>query len=153
MTSFVHTHFPTEHPGVVRAERAAQAVSQVARSFDGAKGLATLLLAAVVAALLVVANQVMDSWTDGHLLMGWVALWAVAFAALALLAAPARQAARSLRTGFAAWNAQRKLDASDERMWDMALQDARVMAEISRAMTADPSAIHKRRYAGMLHNL
>ena len=42
-----------------------------------------MLLAAIVAAFLVVANQVVDTWTEGHLLAAWIVLWMVAFAALA----------------------------------------------------------------------
>ena len=152
MTSFVHTPMPTEHPGVVRAERLVEATGDAVRSFDGAKGLASLLLAAVVSALLVVANQVMENWTDGNLLVAWIAMWALAFAALALFASPARSAARSLRSGFAAWNERRKQAEADERMWDLALRDARVMAEISRAMSSEAS-VYSQKYSGLLLNL
>ena len=62
-----------------------------ARKTAGSRTLAGMLLAAVLSALLVVAGQVIDTWTDGHLLAGWVALWTVAFAALALLAPPLRK--------------------------------------------------------------
>ena len=55
-----------------------------------------MLLAAVVSALLVVANQVIDTWTEGHLLAAWIVLWTVAFAALGLLAAPARRAVHAV---------------------------------------------------------
>ena len=51
----------------------------------------------MVSALLVVANQVIDTWTEGHLLAAWMVLWLVAFAALALLTAPARRAGVALR--------------------------------------------------------
>lgn len=134
MTSFVHVDQPTEHPGVVRAERAAHLVAQTARSFSGARGAATLLLAAIVAALLVVANQVIDTWSEGHLLAAWIVMWAVAFAALALLAGPARRASIAIGAGFKRWAAARKQAAQDEQMWQVALSDARVMADISRNM-------------------
>ena len=134
MTSFVHTEFPANHPGIDRFESAVAATKAAARSFDTGRGLATLLLAATVSALLVVANQVIEAWSDGHLLMAWVALWAVAFAALALLAAPARQFARSIRPNLAAWRAARKAQAADRQLWALACQDARVMSDISAAM-------------------
>ena len=102
MSSFVHTEYALEHPGVVRAEQAVESVGNVIKNLDGARATASVLLAAVVSALLVAANQVVDTWTDGHLLVGWIALWTVAFAALALLAAPIRQAVRASREGFAA---------------------------------------------------
>ncbi len=135
MTSFVHTDFPTSHPGVERIENALATAKATVKNFDSARGLATLLLAATVAALLVVANQVIEAWSDGHLLMAWVALWAVAFAALALLARPARHFARSLRPAFAAWNAARIAQVEERKMWELASADARLMADISAAMS------------------
>jgi hypothetical protein len=137
MTSFAHVHYPSEHPGLVRAERAAQSLKQMAQGFNGTRASASLLLAAIVAALLVVASQVIDTWTEGHLLAAWIVMWAVAFASLALLATPAKRAAAALRVGLKRWNAARKQAAEDDQLWQLALTDARVMADISRAMTAD----------------
>ena len=137
MTSFVHTEYPSEHPGVVRAEKAAEAISGIAHGFNGSRSAATLLLSAVVAALLVVANQVVDTWTEGHLLMAWIVMWTIAFAALALLAAPARNAGSVLRTTLRVWSDRRKAAVQDQKLWELALSDARVMADISRAMTRD----------------
>jgi undecaprenyl pyrophosphate phosphatase UppP len=135
MTSFAHVDYPTEHAGVVRAERAAQSLSQAIRGFDGTRAGATLLLAAIVAAMMVVAGQVIDTWTEGHLLAAWIVMWAVAFAAIALFAAPAKRAAAATLAGFKRWNAARKRAAEDEQLWKLALTDARVMADISRAMS------------------
>jgi hypothetical protein len=139
MTSFAHVDYPTEHPGVVRAERVAQSLTHAARGFDGSRAAASLLLAAIVAALMVVASQVIDTWTEGHLLAAWIVMWAVAFAALALLAAPAKRAAAALRVGMQRWAAARKRAAEDEQLWRLALTDERVMADISRAMSAGAS--------------
>jgi hypothetical protein len=137
MTSFVHVDYPVEHPGVVRAERVIGSIRQIARDFDATRAGASLLLAAIVAALVVVANQVIDTWTEGHLLAAWIVMWAVAFAALAMFAAPAKQAAKALRAGIQRWAAARKQAAEDQKLWNLALTDARVMADISRAMSAD----------------
>lgn len=136
MTSFAHVSYPTQHPGVVRAENAIAALKLVAAGFDGARGAASLMLAAVVAALLVVANQVIDTWGEGHLLAAWMVLWVVAFAAIALLAKPARRASVALRTGYKAWAQSRHQAAEDQRTWAAALQDARIMADLGRAMNA-----------------
>ena len=134
MTSFVHLDYSTEHPGVVRAERAAHSLKRIAsRAGNGP----TLLLAAIVSAVLVVANQVVDTWTEGHLLAAWIVLWAVAFAAIALLAVPARRAARNMGHSLRAWRISRRAASADRKMWEVALTDARVMADISRAMSAD----------------
>ena len=137
MTAFAHVDHPTEHPGVVRAQRLAASVKNAASRFDGARAGASMLLAAIVAALVVVANQVIDTWTEGHLLAAWIVMWTVAFAALALLATPAKRTAAALRSGARRWAAVRKQAAEDEKLWNVALTDARVMADISRAMSAD----------------
>ena len=135
MTSFAHVDYPTQHPGVVRAENAIAALKNFAAGFDGARGAASLMLAAVVAALVVVANQVIDTWGDGHLMAAWMLLWAVAFMAIALFATPARRASVVLRNGYKAWVESRQA-AEDQRTWNAALQDARMMADLSRAMTS-----------------
>lgn len=106
-------------------------------SRDSGRGLATLLLAAVVSALLVLANEVIGNWSDGHLLAGWIVLWSVAFAGLALLATPARQLAREARSRWAAWLVARENAANDARIWEAALLDGRIMADLSRAMAHD----------------
>ncbi|TFZ06720.1 hypothetical protein EZ313_08880 [Ramlibacter henchirensis] len=137
MTQFVHVDYPTQHSGVERIERAAGALKDIASRFDGARGAATLLLAAVVSALLVVANQVVDTWTEGHLLAAWIVLWTVAFAALALLAAPARRVVLGFSAKVKAFAAARRQAAEDRRFWDVAVTDARVMADLSRAMSSD----------------
>ena len=137
MTSFVHVDHPTQHPGIVRAERVAESVRSLAGRLDGTRAIATMLLAAVVASAVVIANEVVDTWTEGHLMAAWLLMWTVGFAALALMAAPARRAAAALRAGVKSWSAARRQSAQDERFWNVALTDARVMAEISRAMSAD----------------
>lgn len=134
MTSFAHVSYPTEHPGVIRAENAAANLKSAAANFDGARGAATLLLAAVVSAVFVVANQVIDTWTDGHMLAGWMVMWVLAFAALALLTAPARRAGIALRAGAQAWAENRRRAAEDQRTWNVAIKDPRIMAELSHAM-------------------
>lgn len=137
MTSFVHREYAQEHSGVVRAEQAVKAVGQVVKGFGSTRATASILLAAVVAALVATANQVIDSWSDGHLMAAWIVLWSVAFAAMGLLAEPLRRAVGSLRSGFKAWSARRRQSLADEQLWRLALNDARVMAEISRAMSSD----------------
>ncbi len=102
MTTFVHVHYPAEHPGLARLRHVGAALKNVSASFDGAAGIASLLLAAVIAALLVVADQVMETWTDGNLLAAWIAMWVIAFAGLALLAEPARKAALEFKARHSA---------------------------------------------------
>ena len=135
MNSFVHLEYPTRHPGVERLENAMAVASRMSRGFDGTKGLAAMLLAAMVAALVVVADQLVDTWADGHLLAAWVVLWVVGFAALALLAAPARTLARRVVGGLDAWSRRVARERADARLLEIARRDPRVMADLQAAMT------------------
>ena len=134
MTSFVNIKYSTQHPGVARAESAFGAVRQLAHAFSGTRGLATLLLSAIAAAVMVVAYQVMDSVTEGHLLVMWIAVWAVAFAVLAVFAGAARNAAVSLKVGLDAWSRSLAEARADQRLWQAAKNDPRVMADLQMAL-------------------
>lgn len=140
MTSFVQPHFRTNHPGVDRMEAAFGAAKQIRRGFDSTRGLAAMLLAAVVAAMLVVADQVVTTWADGDLLVAWIMLWAVAFAALALFAGTARRLAVRTVAVLDAWSQGLAQKRADERMWSMAQTDPRVMADLQAALTRSESA-------------
>lgn len=101
---------------------------------EGSRTLAGMLLAAVLAALLVVADQVIDTWADGHLLAGWVALWTVAFAALALLAPPLRKISSAASALIMRWVRASQERAMEEKMWEYAHRDPRIMAELQHAV-------------------
>lgn len=134
MTSFVHTNFSTVHPGVARVESVVAAVGDFREKFDATRSLATMLLAALVAALVVVADQLIETWADGHLLFAWVALWSVAFVALALLAPAAKRLAKTLTLEFQAWSRRAALAQSEARYWESAQSDPRIMAELQAAI-------------------
>ena len=133
MTSFVTVDYPTEHPGVVRAEAVVNAVAEMSKNFDSAKTLATLLSAAVVAALVVVADRLIDTWADGHLFATWVIMWAVAFAALGFFAPMVKQAGSDLSARYQAWSLRQQNAHAEEAYWQSALNDPRVMAEYQAA--------------------
>ncbi len=134
MTSFVHLNYANEHPGVQRAEAVAEAVGRLRRGFDSTKGLAAMLLAALVAALMVVADQLVSVWADGYLLASWVTLWAIAFAALALMAPTAHRVASSMSAALQAYVIRRTNARIDERYWASAKSDPRIMADLQAAI-------------------
>jgi hypothetical protein len=147
MTSFVQPSYPTHHEGIERVGVAIDSATQAYRQFDGARGVATFLLAAVVSGLILAANQLIDTWADGHLLAAWIALWTVAFAVLALAASPIRRAVNNVKTFdgsamYAAWTARRKARIADEKMWEYARHDNRLMADIMRAVNDTPEAVN-----------
>ena len=133
MSSFVNINHSTQHSGVGRVESALDAAKQLHQGFSGTRGLATLLLSAMAAAIMVVAYQVMDSVTEGHLLVMWIALWVVAFAALALFAGAARNLAVRLKASLDSWSLSLAQARADQRLWAMAKTDHRVMADLQMA--------------------
>jgi len=139
MTSFAQPGYrgnlqSAHYPGVTLLEPVGAAKKE-RRGFDSAKGLSAMLLAAMVSALIVVADQLMNSWADGHLLAAWVALWIVGFAALAVFAGAARRLAATTVTALDAWSERLAAARSDERLWAVAQADPRVMAELIAART------------------
>lgn len=107
---------------------ATAAVAPTSRA--GARTLSVMFLAALVAALVVLADRFVSTWADEHLFLGWVVLWAVIFAGLALFAGTARTlAARAIRA-LDGWARARASARAEARLWDIARSDPRVMTEL-----------------------
>ena len=104
------------------------------RAFDSARGLSALLLGAMVSAMVVVADQLIETWVDGHLLVAWVALWLVSFTVLALFAGAAHKLADGVVEAFAAMLQRRARKRAEDLMWLMAKSDPRLMADLQGAM-------------------
>ena len=98
------------------------------------KLVASLMLAAGVAALVVITNQMIDTWAETHVVAAWLALWAVAALAIGLLRGVTRALAQNLMTGLDSWSAQVARRRADERMWAMAQTDSRLMSDLQVAM-------------------
>ena len=84
MTRFVSPDFPQQHGGLVRMGRGLSTIRSFASPTRSAKGLASILVAGGIAAAIVVANQIVTAWADGHLLLAWIAMWVIVFTLLAL---------------------------------------------------------------------
>ena len=150
MTSFVNIEYSKDHPGVARVESVIESAQHIGRGFSGKRGLATLLLSAMAAAVMVVADEVMTTVAEGHLLVIWIALWAAAFVSLAVFAVPARKLANNLKVGLDDWSRTLAEARADERLWAAAKTDTRVMADLQAAASrhdedttesASPSAL------------
>jgi len=131
--SFVHLEYSTSHPGVERFERVVNAADGLRKGWTATRGLAGVLLAAMVATLVVLADQLMDTWADGHLMAAWLLMWVIGFSAMALLAPTARSLAARVMTGLDGWSQNVARRRADERLWDLARKDSRVMADIQAA--------------------
>ncbi|AOW11709.1 hypothetical protein LPB72_19665 [Hydrogenophaga crassostreae] len=106
----------------------------------GVRSLTVMLLAAAVSALVVFADQYVGVWTDGHLFFGWVILWAVVFAGLALFAGTARNLAARTMNLLDRWSQSMAHARAEARLWDIAKSDPRVMSELMVARMRDQDA-------------
>ena len=133
--SMIHLDYPLCHPGVERAEKVVSNFKSMGQSFNATRTVAAMLLAAVASTFFVVADQMIDTWAEGHLLAAWVALWAIVFAALGLFAGVIKTAWTQLRTGLDALAVKMAQRRSDARLWSIAQTDTRLMSELQIAMT------------------
>jgi len=140
MTSFVHTEYAMQHAGGSRTGAAVQVMQPVRGGFDSARGLAAMLLAAIVSALLVVTDQMIETWADGRLMAAWVGLWVVGFIAIVLLSGTVRRFSGNVVKELDAWSARVAQARADERLWAIALKDARVMADLQAALARADAA-------------
>ena len=122
----------TTTPSVVGAVPTIQAASAAPRS--STKTLAAAMLAAGVAALVVLADHLIDDWADTHVLAAWLALWLVAVVAIGALRGVSRLLAQNLMTGLDDWSAHVARRRADERLWAMAQNDSRLMTDLQTAM-------------------
>ena len=105
-----------------------------ATEHTSSRALASLLLAGGVSALVVLADQLMESWAEHHELAAWLALWGVAVVAIALLRGVTRMLARKAMAGLDGWSAGVAKRRADERLWHMAQSDDRLMADLQSAL-------------------
>lgn len=138
MSKFVHLDISLRHAGVERVENAISYLKAFVKEHGARLSVARLqafmLVTAIVAALLVAANQFIETVSDGHLLAAWLGLWAVGFAAMALLAQPAAAFLARRRAGRLASRQARIAAAQDRKFWQAALNDERIMADVRAAM-------------------
>jgi hypothetical protein len=125
----------TIHPHFAPAKAAARisAPRGFALDLSDSHSLAGILMAAVLAAMLVVADQLVDPWSDGHLLAVWVGLWTIIFAVMALSAQSLRQLAGKVAAVWTRRSQARAARRSDAAMLNLARQDHRVMRDLQVA--------------------
>jgi len=119
MTSFVHLDYTIVHPGVARFERAIQAGKSLLKRLQGESGLATLLLTIATLSLVAAIYEIVETSPEGQMLAAWVVFW---IAGTALILGTRNYVGRMIQ----AW----KRSEQEARMWDVALADPRVMADI-----------------------
>ena len=134
----------TYHSKATAQDRAATSHPTLAVSQNAPRALATMLLAAIVTALVVAADSLVDRYADEHLLIGWLVLWAVGFAALALFRGVARQSARALSNAMDTWMRREAHRRADALYLAAAQHDPRIMAELQGAIARAQASVQAR---------
>ena len=104
------------------------------------RALASLLLAAGVSALVVLADQWLDPWAERHEMAAWLVLWGIAVAAIAVLRGITRMLAHKAMGTLDGWSAGVAQRRADERLWSIAQTDSRLMADLQSALDRNGSA-------------
>lgn len=118
-----------------------EGVYRARRSFDSARGLAAMLLAAAVAAMVVLADHLISTWADGHLFLAWVSLWVVVFAGLALFGSTARSLALRTLKALDGWSRSLAEARAEARLWELAKQDPRLRSELIQARIRESAEV------------
>lgn len=124
----------TQHHKATARDGAATPNSRLSVSPPAPRALATMLLAAIVTALVVAADSAVESYADEHLLISWIVLWAVGFAAMALFRGVARRSARVLSNAMDTCLQREAHRRADALYLAAAQHDPRIMAELQGAI-------------------
>ncbi len=124
------TSSASQHQGVQRMQSGLSALRETLRSLTGSKSVAAAFLGAAVATLVVLADRMIDSWADEHLMAAWVLMWALVFFTVGLFSGAARVLAKRAVAVAGNWAATQAQARADERLWAYAKHDPRVMAEL-----------------------
>lgn len=135
MSRSIRSSYIAHRPGEVGHETSVSASDASSQRFDGTKGLSFMLLAAMVSSLVVVADQLVETWVNGHLMVAWIALWVVCFTAMAIFSGAARKLAIASIAVFTAWSRKKTQKRSDEHLWAVAQTDPRMIDDIRAAIT------------------
>lgn len=135
MTSFVHVDQPLVHPGVRRAEVLLQRIAAARRNPASVRHLLALLLIAVVATAVAVAETLVSDWSESRLLAAWVVLCGALFAGAALYAHVLRGVVVRAADGVRAVAQRNAAARADARFLESARNDPRVMHELQAAIT------------------
>lgn len=133
VTHFAQPDFPIEHAGAARVTHALGWAGRAFSKLGSAAGMVSVLLIAALSALIVVAEQIVSAWTDGHLLAAWIALWLIVFGLLAAFSEAIRAWPLQWQDRMQARQQAAAQRAQDRHTWAAALADPRLMADLDCA--------------------
>ncbi|MCX7255736.1 MAG: hypothetical protein NTZ64_03135 [Polaromonas sp.] len=139
MRHFVNLKYAAQQHGVGYAASAVEHASQSVADSSSQRGLTLIVLSAMAALMATLVYQVMDSITEGHLLVLWIGLWAVLLMVMTLLTGLAFRIAAALKKPLDSWSHSLAQRRADRRLWALAQQDERVMADLQMAITKNPA--------------
>lgn len=132
MTAFTYTPVPSEHQGLNR-------LITGLTNLKGHISASRWKFAAFAAAVVALAGTVLSPLDNS--LVSWLVLWALAYGLLsATPASPARSGGHALKNSLDDWQRKREDAKADAQLWQAALSDARVMADLNRAMSDTSTA-------------
>lgn len=102
-----------------------------------ARGLSCALQATLLSALIVLADRMLDTWSNGSLLLALLVLWVALFTGLALFARATGRFAWGLLSSFHAWSERVAREDADDHAMGLPRSNERVMADVNAALMRD----------------
>jgi hypothetical protein len=124
MTMFVNLSYTTNHPGVSRFERAYALAKNLVQRLQQERTYAAALLMFGALSLIASIYDIVDASPEGQELGAWVILWTAILVGLVGFG-------KYCKHQFMAW----LKDDREARMWNTALTDYRVMADLRCAQS------------------
>ncbi|THU05265.1 hypothetical protein E9531_01585 [Lampropedia puyangensis] len=122
MTAIVSSHPAAEHEGL---NRVSKGLGFIANHIHNSR----LAYAGILAAAVVLANALISPTG----LVAWLVLWAIVFAVAALMAPNAQRRGAGL---LEQWLQSQRDARANEQLWQLALNDHRVMSDLVNAQSA-----------------
>ncbi len=126
------THFHTSHDGLDRLTDGASAAKSVFSDIFSAKRLPTYVLGVTIMAVVTATERALNAVETG-IAFEWAILTVVALTTFGLLARAIVRGTRATQSWFAASTKRARQTRSDNKLWETACRDPRVMNEILAA--------------------
>ena len=138
------THFHTSHDGLDRFTNGVSAAKGVFSDIFSAKRLPTYVLGVTVMAVVTATERAMNA-VDTGFAFEWAILTVVALTTFGLLAKAIVRGTRATQSRFADYTKAARQARSDNKMWDTARRDPRVMNDIMAAQGRSDCLVDKAR--------
>lgn len=147
MSDTIHNEYLVPRPGPRDPAIAAPSPARRSTMAGLARGLSSAMLATVLSVLIVVADRLVDAWSQGSLALAVLVLWLVVFVGLALFARATAYLALNISRGVYAWSERTANEHADRELMHLSRHDPRAIDDVDAALARTETDGLTRRYS------